>query len=277
MKTILLTGGSGFLGKSILNSYLKDKYDVLAPTHQELNLMDFNSTADYVFDTCPDIIIHAATLGDTPDALYGNTMMYQSISRFASLCDKLINISSGAVYDKSKDLDDVRENSLGLNVPRDNYGFSKFLNALQSAYNQNIVELIPFGIIGEYELGTRFVKSNIRKILHGESPTIRTERKMSYIDIKDFIVILDRFIENTRIDMQQYYNITNGKSIWLSDLYNIILEKMGKTIMHPSLFQSPSYTGSNAHLKEFMPDITFTPIELTVERMIAYCTAEEDL
>jgi nucleoside-diphosphate-sugar epimerase len=276
MKTILLTGGSGFLGKSILNSYLKNDYELLAPTHQEMDLLDFNMTADYIFDACPDVIIHAATVGNTSDALFKNTMMYQNIVRFASMCGKIINISSGAIYDVTKDMDNIKETNLGLSVPTDPYGYGKYLNALQSVYNRNIVELIPFGIIGEYELTTRFVKNNIHRILRGVPPHINAERRMSYIDIQDFIKVIELFVKTDRMDVLQHYNITDGKGIWLSDLLNVVLAAVGMSPMYSILDvkKAPSYTGSNRRLCELFPDATFTPIKETVQRMVDYCAKE---
>jgi nucleoside-diphosphate-sugar epimerase len=41
MKKIFLTGGSGFIGRSILEK-LSKKYEIYAPTRQELNLVEFN-------------------------------------------------------------------------------------------------------------------------------------------------------------------------------------------------------------------------------------------
>ena len=40
MKRILLTGGSGFIGRNILESNLAEKYEIIAPRHCELDLLD---------------------------------------------------------------------------------------------------------------------------------------------------------------------------------------------------------------------------------------------
>ena len=46
-KKILLTGGSGFIGRNILESFLVEKYDICHPSRKELNLTDSDSVKNY--------------------------------------------------------------------------------------------------------------------------------------------------------------------------------------------------------------------------------------
>lgn len=55
---ILLTGGSGLLGTELL----KLDSDLLAPSHEELDITDASAVADYVAAHSPDIILHAAAM-----------------------------------------------------------------------------------------------------------------------------------------------------------------------------------------------------------------------
>jgi GDP-L-fucose synthase len=48
MKMILLTGGSGFIGRNIKESYLAGKYDITAPRSAELNLIDADSVDKFL-------------------------------------------------------------------------------------------------------------------------------------------------------------------------------------------------------------------------------------
>lgn len=54
MKKILLTGGSGFIGRNLRESFLASKYDITAPTHSELDLLDTRSTDEF-FKKTPSI------------------------------------------------------------------------------------------------------------------------------------------------------------------------------------------------------------------------------
>ena len=44
MPTLLLTGGSGLVGRNIQNHYASNKWNIIAPTSNDLNLMDYKAT-----------------------------------------------------------------------------------------------------------------------------------------------------------------------------------------------------------------------------------------
>lgn len=46
-KQLLLTGGNGFIGKNIRESFLAQKYDIIAPRSSELNLADTEAVDNY--------------------------------------------------------------------------------------------------------------------------------------------------------------------------------------------------------------------------------------
>ena len=61
MKKILLTGGSGFIGKNILESFLVEKYELIAPSSHELDLLDTDCVNKFFKGKEFDIILHAGT------------------------------------------------------------------------------------------------------------------------------------------------------------------------------------------------------------------------
>ena len=63
MKKLLVTGASGFLGSRIVNFY-KDKYEVYAPTHKEMDITDEVSVNRVLSGYRPDVVIHCAAISD---------------------------------------------------------------------------------------------------------------------------------------------------------------------------------------------------------------------
>lgn len=64
MEKILITGGSGFIGRN-LKEQLAVKYNILAPSHRELELLDGSKVQDYLERSHFDVVIHAATWNAT--------------------------------------------------------------------------------------------------------------------------------------------------------------------------------------------------------------------
>ena len=62
-KKMLITGATGFLGSRIAQ-YYKDKYEVLTPSHGEMNIAEEASVRAYFIDNRPDVVIHCAAISD---------------------------------------------------------------------------------------------------------------------------------------------------------------------------------------------------------------------
>ena len=60
VKTVLLTGGNGFIGKNLKESFLAQKYNLLTPGSKDLNLCDEGAVARYFDEHQIDIVIHHA-------------------------------------------------------------------------------------------------------------------------------------------------------------------------------------------------------------------------
>lgn len=57
---ILLTGSSGMVGRNVLESPRSKSYELLTPSHKELDLLNRDAVTTYLEKNRPDLVIHAA-------------------------------------------------------------------------------------------------------------------------------------------------------------------------------------------------------------------------
>ena len=118
-KKIMITGSSGFLGSRIA-LYYRDKYELLLPTHAELNISREEAVRAYIEEHQPDIVVHCAALSNTwyceqhPEE--SHRVNVQGTVRIAKACKltgaKLIFMSSDQVYNGTPLLGPLAEDAM---------------------------------------------------------------------------------------------------------------------------------------------------------------------
>lgn len=277
MKKILLTGGNGFIGKNIRESFLASNYNIVAPGRQELNLTDSDHVDAYFCSHHFDVVIHCATkpghrnAADISNLFYSNVRMYQNLVRHQDKYNKFILIGSGAIYDMAHYAPKMNESFYGQHIPADEHGFSKYIiyNDLQN--RPNFVDLRLFGIFGKYEdYSIRFISNLICKSIVDLPLTMKQNRRFDYIYIDDLMPILDYFINET--PSYSAYNITPNHAIELVELAKIINEISGKNL--PIHIAEPGmgleYSGDNARLLTEYKDCRFTKIDKSINYLYSY-------
>ena len=63
MKKMLITGATGFLGSRVAQ-YYKGKYDVICPTHAQMDIANAESVMRFFEMHRPDVVVHCAAISD---------------------------------------------------------------------------------------------------------------------------------------------------------------------------------------------------------------------
>lgn len=275
VKTILLTGSGGFIGKN-LKAYLEDKYELLTPRSYELDLTNTSDVKSYFEEYDIDFIIHCGSIGgargiqDKDTTIEDNLLMVDNILSFKKPDARVILFGSGAMYDKSRNLHKVKESQIGEVVPQDLYGKSKLLIAEKIKQRNDVLMLNIFACYGYGEKENRFPSDAINKVLRGEDIVINRNVVFDYLFVEDMEKIVEYFILNNPKD--NIINITPTDSINLLDIANIVRDfstgKVDIKILDEEL--NNEYTGDNSLLLKNYPSLQFTPMEYGLKKLYEY-------
>lgn len=168
---ILLTGGSGMVGRNLQDyARIKRQDEIIAPSSKDLNLLDYDNVLEYVKQTKPDLIIHAAgvvggiqaNINNPVKFLVDNMTMGMNIINAAkeAKINKLLNLGSATMYPKLATQPISEEMILtGLLDPaNEGYALSKIVLARLCQYcnkesdgDSSFKTLIPCNLYGKYD------------------------------------------------------------------------------------------------------------------------------
>lgn len=255
MMNILLTGGSGMVGKNILENSKKYKYNFLSPSSKEMNLLDYDSVFDFIKKNKPDFIIHAAgkvggiqaNMSEPVNFLVDNMDMGRNIIMAAknNSIKCLMNLSSSCMYPRNA------ENPLSedlilkgeLEPTNEGYAIAKIMATKLCEYimnediNKNYKTVIPCNLYGKYDKfdikKSHMIPAVIRKIYEANKSDLNevniwgdglARREFMYVeDLVDFIFFA---IPNFKF-MPQNINVGLGKDYSINEYYKCIADVIG--------------------------------------------------
>lgn len=257
MKTILITGGTGFVASHLveelykrgernihLTSYRDEgefvKQFVDEKNIHQINLTDYQVTQDLIAAVKPDEIYHLASLASVGDSfekrkfvLEMNTSLQlnllEAIKAHAPQA-RLLHISTALVY-AANDSDQAIDEKAALG-PDNPYALSKLIQDMMAysfvkSEELNIVRVRPFNHIGERQtLG--FVVADLAaavvKVEKGQAESVKVGNLNSirdFSDVKDvvnaYILIMEKGQNN------EVYNIGSGRGYSIKEVLDLLI------------------------------------------------------
>lgn len=211
---ILVTGGSGFIGKAFIKKYRKT-FDIIAPTHAQMDLTDARAIDALFAKHKFDAVLHLAGAhergGQAIEA--DNLIMFKNIQYMSIFhgVKKLIIVGEGAETDRRLPIVDFSEDMLGSAVPTDGYGVARYLISVLAAKDKITTNLRIFDIYGEGGGDTAINKIVAAGAKGKKQIRLERDRTVSGIYIDDAIKIIAAFL------MGNYpkgdYNLVSGEKI----------------------------------------------------------------
>jgi GDP-L-fucose synthase len=277
-KRLLLTGGSGFIGRNLFEHPALQCYEILAPRHADLELTDEDAVRSYIKNERIDLVVHSAVkpghrnAKDASQLLATNLRMFFSLARNQDLFESLVVIGSGAIYDNRYYGAKRAEESYDEHVPVDDHGFAKYVIEKSIEGTENVFDLRVFGIYGKYEdYQIRFISNMVCKALAGLPLTIKQDRQFDYLFVDDLAPVIARVLE---VGLPwPSINVTPDHSSSLVAIAQTVLEVVGRTDLPLRVAQAGQgleYSGDNSRLREWMPALALTPLRAGIENLVTW-------
>ena len=275
--SILITGTSGFIGKNLKEKLASD-YKIYCPLRAEMDLLCEDMVTDYLKEHNFDIVIHAANTNNTRnrnitpyDSLNNNLRMFFNLERCSNYYGKMYYFGSGAEYDMEHYQPSMKEEYFGVHIPKEPYGFAKYIMSKLCNEKPKIYDLRLFGVYGKYEeWERRFISNAICRALKGKSITLQKNVFFDYLWVDDLCDIMKWFIENE--PQHKHYNVCRGRKI---DLYSLacmvrdILDIDCEIVVKESGWKQ-EYTGSNERLLKEIGLYPFTGFAESIQELCEY-------
>jgi len=285
---ILLTGGSGFVGKNVIEYFGENypgMYEITAPSSSELDCVDEEAVDAYLSEHDFDVVLHFANYSgvrhpdrDHSKMLENNLRSYLNFAKNAHRYGRMFYAGSGAEYDKRNDLVSVTEEEIGKSIPVSPYGIMKYTVGKLIESSENIYNIRLFGIFGKYEYyPTKFISGLCAKAVKGLPFTMRQNVYFDYLYIDDFCRMLHLMLQKEKLN-HHTYNLVSGQRISLMELVDLVNEASGKEtpvyVCREGLARE--YTASNARFIQEFGNFDYTDPGTSVKALYRWFADHED-
>jgi GDP-L-fucose synthase len=228
---VLITGANGFVGKS-LSAFLErdDQFHVVSLGRNDLDLLNTDNVNQVLMRESPDVIVHCAVRGgtrfdvDTQDSMNHNIQMYRNLRDQRSKFGCLINIGSGAEFDRRESIKRANESLLFEKSPIDFYGSAKNKIARDVVATDRFYNLRIFGCFGFFENENRFLKTVFRKNQKSEIIEIDQDKEMDFVHVNDLARVVSFISRNFSLrDLVKDVNVVYSEKLSLSKIVDLFI------------------------------------------------------
>jgi GDP-L-fucose synthase len=255
-KTIVVTGGSGFLGSHVVDELRRcQAAEIVVPRKKDYDLVERDAARRLVHDARPDVVIHlAARVGgiganrENPGSFfYENLMMGVQLVEECRLAGvaKIVTVGTICSYPKLTPVP-FREEDLWNGYPEETnapYGLAKKMllvqaQAYRQQYGTNVIHLLPVNLYGP--------KDNFDPALSHVIPALikklqdALDAGQGHVEVwgtgkasREFLYVEDAargiVLAAERYDAAEPVNLGAGFEILIRDLVELIARLMGFT------------------------------------------------
>lgn len=263
-QAILVTGGAGFIGSNLCESFLKNGNRVVCldnfATGKRENVNEFTKDRNFTliegdicdYDTCVnalkgiDLVCHQAALGSVPRSIENPIRTNDvNVSGFLNMLTaskekgikRFVYAASSSTYGDSTALPKLEDN---IGNPLSPYGVTKLVNELYARvfsqlYGLQVIGLRYFNVFGRRQdpLGAyaAAIPKFIKAFIDNESPIIYGDGTQS----RDFTYI-ENVLQANHLALStnepdafnQVFNVACGERIELKDLIQILKDKLAE-------------------------------------------------
>ncbi len=277
MKTILILGSTGFIGRNLKEWFEKKKqYTVLCPNRKELDLLDENMADSFLAAHKIDVVFNCAIFSpksemEELEVIEKDLRMFLNLEKNKDKFGKMFYFGSGAEYDKTKPIVQVKETDIGKSIPKSRYGMVKYVIGQMIDGSDNIYNIRIWGLFGKYEdWWTTFISNCCCKAIKDYPISIRKDTYFDYLWIEDFCRIAEWAVGH---EFESHtYHAGSGRRILLSEIAKIVRDVSGReldiVICNEGL--GNEYTADSSRLmKEYGKDYV-TPMETAIRELYTW-------
>lgn len=294
-ESVLITGGSGFTGRSLTKRLRQDGYSVTSISRHasdagslKMDLYDLDGLTQVLSRNQPNAIVHLAGISapshnNIPEIYSANVIgtanLFAAIER-ARLEPRIVIVASSAqLYAVASKSDPLEEDS--QLTARTHYAISKrATEEIAAIYSRKFPVLVtrPFNYTGPGQNAHFLIPKIVQHYAERQSE-IRLGNLDLFRDFSDVVRVVEAYTRFVSCPVNPTtVNICSGRSVHLLEIIDIMTDLSGyqiRVISDSSLFRSDeprSIVGSPARLESLIGELPNPEFRETLRRMLAVTT-----